>query len=64
MSIRIIVRTDDANMAANVGGSVYTSYKTFLIENNLIEDFLTRHNKGLSHAQIVGTEIVKEEESK
>lgn len=61
MSIRLIVRVDDANMAANVGGAVKTTYKTIDIENNMIEDILTAYNSGLSHAQIVGAEVIKEE---
>jgi hypothetical protein len=62
MTLRLIVRTDDAAMAANVGGSVHTEYDTFEIEAPEVERFL-RTGKGspewtYAHRQIVGVELI------
>ena len=59
MSLRIIVRFDDAGMAANVGGSVYTEFKTFDVDAREVEEFLAKHNGSLQHAHIVGVEVFK-----
>lgn len=40
--IRLIVRVDDASMAAHVGGSPQTTYRTFDIEHAEIEDLLRK----------------------
>lgn len=62
MTLRIIARIDDANMAANVGGSVFTQYRTFEIEAPEVEEFLLRTpDNGYQHRQIIGVEIVKQE---
>jgi hypothetical protein len=54
--LRIIVRIDDAGMAANVGGSVLTSFKTFDVDLPEIEKMLEVGKYG--HAQVVGVEIL------
>lgn len=60
--IRLIVRIDDAEMAANVGGSPQTTYRTFDIEHNEIEKLLTVGGSNSSHEfsyrTIVGAEIL------
>lgn len=38
--LRIIVRTDDAGMAANCGGAVETTFRTFEIDCPELEAFL------------------------
>ncbi len=40
--IRLIVRIDDASMAAHVGGSPQTTYRTFDIEHAEIESLLRK----------------------
>jgi len=57
--IRIIVRTDDAAMAANVGGAVLTSYQTFDVDLPAIEAVLQKNKNSYSHSQIVGAEILE-----
>lgn len=59
MSLRLIVRVDDAGMAANVGGAVLTTFQTFTFEHPTIEGLLRRAPGSLSHAQIVGAEVVE-----
>ena len=58
MTLRIIVRTDDANMAANVGGSVLTTYRTFDVELPEVEQFLLSLESRFEHRQVSGVEIV------
>jgi len=60
--IRLIVRIDDAGMAANVGGPVQTTYRTFDIEHPELEEALQSFN--LNYRSIVGAEIVKAEPEK
>ncbi len=55
--IRIIVRTDEAGMAANVGGAVNTSFKTFEIAHIDLESFLAEDVGTYGQRQIVGCEI-------
>lgn len=56
MSIRIIVQTCDANMAAHVGGPVETTFTTFDIEAPALESFLRfKPNPGLR--QVIGVEL-------
>jgi hypothetical protein len=58
--LRIIVRTDDAAMASNVGGSVETTHKTFDICAPALEAYLKEKidfgSTKYSHRQIVGVE--------
>jgi hypothetical protein len=54
--IRIIVRTDDAAMAANVGGNVQTDYRTFDVDAPAVEAFLAEvKGKNLLY---VGVEVL------
>ena len=55
--IRIIVRTDDAQMMAHVGGSVESTYRTFDCDLPELEQFL-RATQPYVQKQIIGTEIV------
>ena len=57
--IRIIVRIDDAGMAANVGGSVLTEHKTFDYELPEVEDFIKKNKGSYTQAQIEGWEIIE-----
>lgn len=60
--LRIIVRTDDASMAANVGGSVETTFATFDVEAPEVETFLSakiNHGVKYSHRQVVGIEVLR-----
>jgi hypothetical protein len=67
MTIRIIVRTDNAQMAVNVGGAVYTYFRTFDVELPEIEAALDsggRHEDGsFEHTQVVGVEVLRKEVS-
>lgn len=57
--IRIIVRADDAALAANVGGSVKTTFKTFDLEFKELEVFLREGDKNpYGHRYVVGVEVV------
>ena len=62
--IRLIVRIDDATMAANVGGAVQTTYRTFDIEHTEIERLLSesgqKPNRFL-YATLSGAELLKGE---
>jgi hypothetical protein len=64
MTLRIIVRTDDAGMASNVGGSVLSEFKTFDIDAPELEAFL-REYTGRSktgtcfwHRQVIGVDVL------
>lgn len=59
--IRIIVRTCDARMAANVGGEVETVYKTFDFDLPELERFMIDGaSQTYSHRQIIGAEVLPE----
>ena len=55
--IRVIVQTDDANMAAHVGGSPHTFHKTFDIESADLESYL-REMIQYGHRQVIGVEVM------
>jgi hypothetical protein len=58
MAIRVIVRTDDAGQAANCdGGKVATTFKTFDIENLVLEAYL-REESSYSQRQVIGVELL------
>lgn len=62
--IRLIVRTDDAGMAAHVGGPVITSYKTFDVNLPEIEALLRgggSSNNDFSYRVLVGAEVITPE---
>lgn len=54
--LRLIIRSDDANMASHVGGAVLTTYRTFDVDLPEVERAL--NTRGLSHAQLVGCEVI------
>jgi hypothetical protein len=54
--IRLIMREDDASMAANVGGGVRTTYKTFRMHLPTIEHYL-REQQSYVQRYIVGVEL-------
>jgi hypothetical protein len=56
--IRIIVQTDDASMAANVGGNVLTTMRTFDVELPELEEFLRGADKKYMHRQAIGIELI------
>lgn len=59
--LRIVVQTDDASMAANVGGKVETKFRTFDIDAPELEAFL-REPEGkkwqFTQRQAVGIEVI------
>lgn len=55
--IRVTVQTDDAAMAANVGGSVHSSYRSFDIDAPELEAFLQEKIGTYAHRQVVGWEL-------
>ena len=55
--IRLIVKIDDANMAANVGGSTQTTYRTFDVNIPELEQFLTKPDNDYQVRILVGAEI-------
>ena len=58
MSIRITVETCDAGMAANVGGSVHRTVRSFDIDAAALEAFLAEPLHSPSHRQVVGVEVL------
>lgn len=66
--IRIIVRTDNALMAAHVGGSVLTRYRTIDIEAPEVEAALmsggSKEDGAFEHTQVVGVEVVRADHSR
>lgn len=56
--IRIIVRTDCAGMACNVGGAVETSYRTFDVDLPDLEQFLREDQGTYSQRQALGIELI------
>ena len=60
--VRLIVRIDDAGMAANVGGSVLTLHRTIDVSLPELETILRSSRSTYSHAQLVGCEIVEADE--
>ncbi|MGE5523423.1 MAG: hypothetical protein ACM3SS_06900 [Rhodospirillaceae bacterium] len=61
--IRLVVRTCDAGMAANVGGEVCVEYKTFDVDVPELEAFL-REVGTYSFKNIVGAELLDAKEAK
>ena len=57
--IRFIIKCDNANMAANVGGHVLTTFQTFDFELDHIEKYLAEHTDTYSHAQVIGIEVLR-----
>jgi len=60
MALRIIIRTDDASLAANIGGAVETQYRTFDVDLPEVEEFLSEPKSrkwAYAHRQVVGVEI-------
>lgn len=57
--IRVIIQSADAGMAANVGGSVHTSYRTIDLECPALEEFLASDMGTYAHRQVIGVEVVK-----
>ena len=55
--IRVTVQTDDAAMAANVGGSVHSSYRSFDIDAPELEAFLRETIGTYAQRQVVGWEL-------
>lgn len=57
--IRIIVKTDSAGMACNIGGSVHQEFRTFDIEAPEFDKFMQEKLDGLSQRFIIGAEVVR-----
>lgn len=62
MSLRIVVRIDDAAMAANVGGGVHTTYQTFEIDAPALEQRLRNKPSSFFYATVVGAELSEQED--
>lgn len=62
MTLRLIVRTDDGNMAAQIGGGVLVQYRTFDVDLPEVEAFLraggSNSGNDYSFRQLVGAEVV------
>ncbi len=61
MTVRLVVRIDDAAMAANVGGAPQTTYRTFDIEHAELEALLIGKGPGsgsFSSRTLCGAELV------
>lgn len=61
--LRLIIRTDDAHMAANAGGAVLTTYQTFDVDLPDVERALRdggRNEGSFRHRQLVGCELIEE----
>lgn len=54
--LRIIVQTDDANMAAHVGGNVHTTHRTFDVELPELEAFLSNTDT-YAQRRVIGVEV-------
>ena len=59
--IRFIVRTDNAGMAANVGGSVLTEFTTLDLEIPELERLLSEKLGSYCQRQVVGIELLAKE---
>jgi hypothetical protein len=60
MTLRIIVRTDDASMACNVDGAVVSDFKTFDVEAPEVEAHIrTMGSNTYRNCHIVGVEIME-----
>lgn len=57
--IRVIVRTDEASMAANVGGAVNTTWRTFDIEAPELEAYLRENVGTYGQRQCRGVELLE-----
>lgn len=61
MTLRAIIRQDDAGMATNVGGAVLTTWKTVEFDNPEIERALLsggHSEQSFSHSQVIGVEVI------
>ena len=60
--IRLVVRIDDASMAAHVGGSPQTTFRTFDIDHPALEYFLSGGGSNIQskflYRTLVGAEIL------
>ena len=62
--IRLVVQSAEAGMAANVGGPVQVSYRTFLVEAADLEAYLrepAKMNWTFTERRIVGAELIEQE---
>lgn len=62
--LRLIVRIDDAAMAAHVGGYPQTTYRTFDISHPVIEALLrgggSNSQNEFSYRTLVGAELIED----
>lgn len=56
MAIRLIVRQSDCGAAANVGGAVHETYKTFEIEAPELEAYLLDKPDSWTTRTLIGAE--------
>jgi hypothetical protein len=59
--IRIIVRKDNAAMAANAGGAVLSTFKTIDVDIPELEALLrsgAKRETAFEHTQVVGVEVI------
>lgn len=55
--IRIIVQTNDAGMAANIGGNVQIKHRIFDVDLPALEAFLREDVGTYAHRQVIGVEL-------
>ena len=60
--LRIIVRTDDANQAAHVGGIVHASVRIFDVEAPEVERFLREPLGNFAHRQVLAVSLTEDAE--
>ena len=60
--IRLIVQTDDASMAANVGGSVHTDFRSFDLDHPALEAFLRERERYIER-RLIGCELLDTSDS-
>lgn len=57
--IRILVRVENAGMAANVGSSVESTYKSFDVDIPEMEKYLRAASENYCNASVVGVELLE-----
>lgn len=62
MMLRVVVRTDNAGMAAHVGGAPITTWRSFDIEAPMLEAFLREELGDFAHRQAAGVELMHPED--
>ena len=60
--LRIVAKLDSCGMAANVGGSTLSTFKTFDVELPELEAYLRScDDQTYMHVQVIGVEVLRGE---